>query len=44
MGAEGFGLAGTVVGKRMGLMQSAVCKAVDRGTTLAAPHDFSIGD
>jgi putative transposase len=39
-----LGLAGTVVGKRMGLVQSAVSKAVERGAELAVRHDFFIED
>jgi hypothetical protein len=39
-----LGLAGTVVGKRLGVVQSAVSKAVERGAKLAAQHDFSIED
>jgi putative transposase len=37
-----LGLAGTVVGKRLGVVQSAVSKAVERGAKMAAEHDFSI--
>jgi hypothetical protein len=39
-----LGLAGTVVGKPMGLVQSAVSKAVGRGAELAVRHDFIIED
>lgn len=34
-----LGLAGTVVGREIGLVQSAVSKAVERGAELAAEHD-----
>ncbi|MDZ7698424.1 MAG: transposase [Deltaproteobacteria bacterium] len=37
-----LGLASTVVGKRLGVVQSAVSKAVERGANVAAEHDFSI--
>jgi hypothetical protein len=39
-----LGLPGTVVGQRMGIVQSAVSKAVERGAGLAAEHHFSIED
>jgi len=37
-----LGLVGTEVGRQMGLVQSAVSKAVERGAELAAAHDFRI--
>jgi hypothetical protein len=39
-----LGLPGTLVGKEMGIVQSAVSKAVERGADLAAEHHFSIED
>jgi len=39
-----LGLVGTAVGRQMGLVQSAVSKAVERGAELAATHDFRIED
>jgi REP element-mobilizing transposase RayT len=39
-----LGLAGTAVGKRLGLVQSAVSKAVERGAKVAVQHAFSIED
>ncbi|MBW1817465.1 MAG: hypothetical protein JRJ60_09915 [Deltaproteobacteria bacterium] len=39
-----LGLPGTVVGKRLGIVQSAVSKAVERGAGLASEHHFSIED
>jgi hypothetical protein len=39
-----LGLAGTAVGRRLGLVQSAVSKAVGRGATEAARHDFRLED
>ena len=39
-----LGLVGTAVGRQMGLLQSAVSKAVERGAELAAAHDFRIED
>ena len=39
-----LGLVGTAVGRQMGLVQSAVSKAVERGAELAAAHDFRIED
>ncbi|MBW1816717.1 MAG: hypothetical protein JRJ60_06100 [Deltaproteobacteria bacterium] len=37
-----LGLPGTVVGKRLGIVQSAVSKAVERGARLAADQKLSI--
>ena len=39
-----LGLVGTVAGRQMGLVQSAVSKAVERGAELAAEYDFRIED
>ena len=39
-----LGLSGTEVGKRLGIVQSAVSKAVERGANLAADHHLSIED
>ena len=39
-----LGLAGTTVGKRLGLIQSAVSKAVERDANVASQHAFSIED
>jgi REP element-mobilizing transposase RayT len=39
-----LGLAGTAVGRRLGLVQSAVSKAVGRGATVAARHNFRLED
>ena len=39
-----LGLSGTEVGTRLGIVQSAVSKAVERGANLAADHHLSIED
>jgi putative transposase len=39
-----LGLSGTEVGKRLGIVQSAVSKAVERGANLAADHHLNIED
>jgi putative transposase len=39
-GVTELGRAGTAVGRRLGMVQSAVSKAVARGATVAARHDF----
>ena len=39
-----LGLSGTEVGKRLGIVQSAVSKAVERGAGLAVDHHLNIED
>ena len=39
-----LGLSGTEVSKRLGIVQSAVSKAVERGADLAADHHLNIED
>ncbi len=39
-----LGLSGTEVGKRLGIVQSAVSKAVERGANLATDHHLNIED
>ena len=39
-----LGLSGTEVGKRLGIVQSAVSKAVERGADLAVNHHLNIED
>lgn len=39
-----LGLAGTAVGKRLGFVQSALSKSVERVTAVADRHDFRLED